>query len=331
MIDNKISVIMAVYNGEKYIKDTIDSILNQEYNNFELIIVDDCSQDRTVDIIQSFRDSRIILLRNDRNMKLAYSLNRAIEKSSGYYIARMDADDICAPNRFTKQVKYMEQNPSVAVLGGCAKQFGASEELLRYPKNHEKIKIELLFGNPLCHPAVMFRKDKIGQWYDPKIKAGQDYELWSKLIWEVEFHNLSDILVYYRIHSAQTRNTLGKSQKEGVVYALHNMMDRLGEYSDEDAFTLALSGNKNEGKTIDELKEIKNLYARILSDVETKPELMDSKLLWKRMQKQYAILIYASLIYKTISWKDVNKTGLLRSFLKRPELVVKALIHSVIR
>lgn len=325
-----VSIAMAVYNGEKYISETIQSILNQAYQNFELIIVDDCSQDDTIKKIEAFNDSRIVLLRNEKNMRLAYSLNRAIDVSKGKYIARMDADDLCKENRLCLQVDYMEKHPGVAVLGGNARQFGAVSSLLQYPQDHELIKVEMLFTNPVCHPAVMFRKYAISEWYDPKIAAGQDYELWSRLIWKVEFRNLPSELIGYRVHEGQTKKTLGKAQKEGALRAYKNMLNMIGAYTDEDVKALASAGNVNTGKTAEELNFISELYGRVLADAVNKRNLFSVSALRKRIERQKAILVYASLIFKTLKWKQIAETKMLGAFLKRPGYIVKAFLRSII-
>lgn len=326
-----VSIIMSVYNGEKFIAETIQSILNQSYTKFELIIVDDCSTDNTVSVIECFNDDRIVLLKNDKNMRLAYSLNKAIKASNGKYIARMDADDLCMTDRLPLQVKYMEEHPDIAVLGGSAQQFGARSALMTYPTEHETIKTELLFSNPLCHPAVMFRRSAIAEWYNVEVKAGQDYELWSRLIWKVKFHNLSDTLIKYRIHSHQTKHILGQAQKQGVVFACQNMLAMFGTYSEEEVKCLAFAGNISNGKTADELKAISQLYGKLLNDVMRKQERMDCDLLKKRIAKQKASLVYASLIYRTLSWKELSKTDMKKEFYAKPRLVLKALIRSVIK
>ncbi|HBC99499.1 MAG TPA: hypothetical protein DC053_09270 [Lachnoclostridium sp.] len=326
-----ITIVMAVYNGEQYIEETIESLLNQSYKNIELIIVDDGSKDNTAEIIQTFHDSRIKLLKNDENMRLAYSLNKAIQVSTGKYIARMDADDICIKDRLDMQVEYMESNPAVAVLSGLAKQFGSSNRLMHFPVEHEAIKIELLFGNPMCHPAVMFRRNQIPEWYNNAVVAAQDYELWSRLIWKVHFYNLPQVLVRYRIHESQTRNTLGKSQKQGALLAFKNMLAVLGQYSNEDVKLLADAGDRNTGKSIAELQKMCTLYNRILHDAQQKKGLFQTDLLEKRIEEQKAILVYASLIYKTIRWSDIPESKMLRSFLQQPLLVIKAVVHSIQR
>ena len=113
-----ISVVMSVYNGEKYLREAIDSILSQTYQNFEFIVIDDCSSDNTSYILKSYTDARMQIIRNDRNLKLPASLNKGLKIAKGKYIARMDADDIAMPDRFAKQVEYLEEHSDVAVVGG---------------------------------------------------------------------------------------------------------------------------------------------------------------------------------------------------------------------
>lgn len=326
-----VSIIMSVYNGEKFIAETIRSIINQPYQKFELIIVDDCSTDNTVSEIERFNDNRIVLLKNEKNMRLAYSLNKAVKASNGKYIARMDADDVCMPDRLPLQVKFMEENSDIAVLGGSAQQFGARSSLMTYPSEHEKIKVELFFSNPLCHPAVMFRSGEISEWYNDEVKAGQDYELWSRLIWQVKFHNLSNTLVKYRIHPNQTKHILGRAQKQGVILACQNMLSMIGTYSEEETKLLAYAGSTNNGKTVDELNAISQLYSKILNDALSKPEIVQSNLLKRRMTKQKAALVYASLIYRTLTWKEISKTNMKKEFYTKPWLVLKSLLHYVIK
>lgn len=324
-----ISIVMAVYNCANFIEETIESLLNQNYSNFELIIVDDCSTDDTWAKLNSFSDKRIILLKNEKNSRLAYSLNRAIGICHGEYIARMDGDDLCEPDRFVVQVAYLNEHSDVAVLGGYAQQFGASSVLMKFPIGHEEIKTELLFTNPMSHPTVMFRKSLIDSWYDPKIVAAQDYELWSRLIWKVQFHNLPQPLIKYRIHNKQTRNILGKSQKQGALIAHKKMLDVLGDYQDEDALLLSDAGNRNSGKSINDLKKISVLYEKIYADAERKKNLFDLEIMRKRINDQKGVLIYASLIFKTISWGEISKTGMATTFFTKPELVIKAIVHSL--
>lgn len=121
-----ISVVMSVYNDEEYIKEALDSLLAQTLDDFEVIIVDDCSSDRTAEVIEGYREERFRLIRNERNMGLTCNLNRAVAEASGEYIARMDGDDICLPERFEKQVGYLKENRNLMLISCRTQMFGRS-------------------------------------------------------------------------------------------------------------------------------------------------------------------------------------------------------------
>lgn len=188
-IDNKptVSVIMGTYNCSSTIRTAIDSIVNQSYSEWELVICDDCSTDDTMSILSYYKScfpNKFIILRNDRNNKLAYSLNRCLSASRGKYIARMDGDDISEPLRLQKQVDYLETHPEVAVVGSFMSQFDEKGlfgqiSMPEYPDSSS-----LLISTPFCHATIMMRKivyDDIGGYTVAKRTIrGQDIDLWFK-------------------------------------------------------------------------------------------------------------------------------------------------------
>lgn len=200
----KISVLMPVYNGEKYIKEAIDSILQQTFSNFELLIVNDGSNDRSEEIIKNYNDNRIRLLKNERNLGLVKTLNIGLDATEGEYVARMDQDDISCPDRLEKQIVFMEKHPEVGVLGTWTKVLREKDIFIgRYYCNHEEIKASLIFSSPMAHPSVMLRKEVMEK-NNLKYKEGsrtEDYELWSRMIRYTKFANLSKPLLIYRKHS----------------------------------------------------------------------------------------------------------------------------------
>jgi glycosyltransferase involved in cell wall biosynthesis len=149
----KISVLMSVYNGEKYLKEAVDSILNQTFSDFEFIVINDHSTDSTSEILFSYKDSRLKIIENDENIGITKSLNKGLRLVSGKYTARMDADDISFNNRLEKQLQYLEDNPDVGVLGTMAISNG---KYLKYkinlPSKDYLIKWQLFFSNPIIHP-----------------------------------------------------------------------------------------------------------------------------------------------------------------------------------
>jgi glycosyltransferase involved in cell wall biosynthesis len=201
-----VSVIMPVYNAEKYLKEAILSIINQTFSNFELIVVDDCSKDNSSKIINELasKDKRIITLTNSQNLKLSKTLNRAIEVASGKYLARMDADDISVSTRIEKQVELMEKESDVVLVGCDVEIIDESNNTIgyrRYYELDEQIRKWLFFFSPFCHPAVMIRRsaiEKIGG-YDDNFNPAEDYELYFRLGTLGKFRNLKEQLFCYRI------------------------------------------------------------------------------------------------------------------------------------
>lgn len=204
-----VSVVMAVYNAEKYLKLAIDSILNQTFRDFEFIIIDDGSTDRSQAFIKSYSDPRVKLLINEKNSGLVYSLNKGIDNAKGNYIARMDADDISLPNRLMKQVSYLDAYPVVDVCGAFIETFddikGTRDKCRVYPEKDLEIKGKMIFECAFAHPVVMLRKKTLlekGLRYDATFIHAEDYDLWSRMMEFCVFHNIPDVLLRYRVNHA---------------------------------------------------------------------------------------------------------------------------------
>jgi glycosyltransferase involved in cell wall biosynthesis len=203
-----ISVVMSAYNAEKYISEAIESILNQSFENFEFIIINDCSTDNTLEIIKRYssQDSRIKLINNKENLGLTSSLNKAIKSSKGKYIARMDDDDISEKTRFEKQIEFLEKNKDIDIVGSFAKNIDEEGNILNdrtVPLNHDEIINILPKLSPLIHPAIIFRKKSLGKigFYNEKFRTSQDYEMWFRAMAAgLKFQNLPLYLVKYRVN-----------------------------------------------------------------------------------------------------------------------------------
>lgn len=198
-----ISVIMPVYNGEKYLKEAIDSILNQTFTDFEFIILNDGSTDKTEDIVLGYDTPRIRYVKNEINLKISKTLNKGIALAKGKYIARMDADDISLPERFEKQVKFMDDNLDIGVSGTWLQTFGDSCSIWSPPESHEEIIIDMLFRSPLMHPTVFIRKKillSMNKIYNESFNGVEDYELWTRLSKITKLANIPEVLLNYRIN-----------------------------------------------------------------------------------------------------------------------------------
>ena len=219
----KVSVILPVYNCEQYIFETVQSVLNQTFADFELLIVDDCSTDKTVAIIKEFNDDRIQLTLKEKNTGYTDSLNYAISIAKGQYIARMDGDDICVSTRFEKQVAFLDANPNI-ILCGSAIQIIGTNTVLRHPSNHEAIKVKLCFGTSFYHPSVMGRVEVFqANLYDKKYEPAEDYDLWTRLAFQGELANLEEVLLLYRVHDNQVSNERKTTQEAHSLWCKLNM------------------------------------------------------------------------------------------------------------
>lgn len=205
MKNSKVSFLLSIYNDEKYIKECIESIVNQTYKNFELIIIDDGSTDNSVSIIRQFKDNRIKLY-SKKNSGLADSLNYGLDKCTGLWIARMDGDDICYPNRLEEQIKYI--NDDIAVIGSFVDVIDEKGKkvlsLTNAPIVHEEIVDNILNAKPaLVHPSVLINKKfllKVGG-YDTRFNIAEDIELWLRLSKVGRIINIEKKLLKLRKHN----------------------------------------------------------------------------------------------------------------------------------
>lgn len=199
----KITVLMAVHNGGKFLREAINSILNQTYSDFDFLIVNDASTDDTLDIVNSYRDNRIRLLHNQRNIGLAASLNLGIDRARGEYIARMDCDDISLPKRLERQVKYLDSNPDICVCGTWAEVIddqGAKVRDRPMPTGRA-LQLRLWLTSPVIHASAMIRRHQLGNTrYDPSLACAQDFDLWFKLRKKCKLDNIPEVLLKYRVH-----------------------------------------------------------------------------------------------------------------------------------
>lgn len=214
-----VSVLMPVYNSELYLKEAIDSILYQTYTYFEFIIINDGSIDKSEEIIKSYDDSRIIFVANKRNLGIIETLNKGLEFARGKYIIRMDADDYSYPNRFEKQVEYMESNQDIDISGTWFMKTDRSK-VSTNPITFEKCKLNLLDTTVLCHPTVILRKKSILQEYlkfNSSAIHAEDYKFWMDAVTAgLKISNLPIVLLRYRIHPMQISTTKRSIQNQTV-------------------------------------------------------------------------------------------------------------------
>ncbi|MDD2891807.1 MAG: glycosyltransferase [Candidatus Gracilibacteria bacterium] len=205
---------MPVYNTAKYLEECIDSILNQTFTDFEFIISDDGSSDGSKEIIKSYaeKDNRVIFLDNPKNRGIVDNLNDCLAIAKGEYIAIMESDDISISERFAEQIKYLDKNPDISLIGSWGDIIdengviqGGMTPIGDYNKIYEMVSNLKTFSSSFINPSVMFRKkilNKTGK-YDKKYDFIQDYEFFTRVIlMGIKVENLSLILIKYRVHSS---------------------------------------------------------------------------------------------------------------------------------
>ncbi len=208
----RLTVLLCVYNGEAYVAAAVRSILLQTFRDFEFLIIDDASTDRTPEILAGFRDPRIRIVRNEKNLGLTASLNRGLELAQGEFIARQDADDLSHPERLARQLNFLHAYPGVAAVGAQARLIdgsGRSQGRKDFPLGYRSIWWAHLFDNALAHSAVTFRKAPVVEagGYDESFRASQDYDLWSRLGERHMLANLPERLVTLRILDTSVTRT----------------------------------------------------------------------------------------------------------------------------
>jgi len=204
MLNPKITVLMSIYNGEKNLYRSIDSILNQTFTDFEFLIIDDGSTDRTLEILQDYNDPRIRIITNKKNIGLAKSLNKGLKIAKGKYIARQDSGDISHPERLKKQYYFLENNKEYGLVGSWTEVIDENNNHIQYWKQEsepELIFYILSFRNCLTHTSVMFKRDFVIELngYNERFKKSQDYELWYRISRMKKIYVIPEYLVKWRM------------------------------------------------------------------------------------------------------------------------------------
>jgi Predicted glycosyltransferases len=267
-----VSIIMPVYNAQQYIEETLMSVLNQTYTEFEVIIVDDCSQDKSMDMVRRMADSRFVILENNRNCGIAFSRNRAIRKSKGKYIAILDNDDIALPDRLERQVHYLEQYFSIGVIGGESVWIDEKGRIIQerkfISKDPDYIKTSFLFENMYNNSEVMFRKSVIEDnniKYCDDMLGMEDFKFWIDCTKVCKFSNLDRVVLKRRMVKTNTTSKIQKekAQERAQVFA------QLQEYSlrksgfclETDEYELIHQLIKEDiSKGLADLKKVKKMY-----------------------------------------------------------------------
>lgn len=292
---------MPIYNCELYINEAIDSILNQTFADFELLLIDDCSTDTTLGICKSYEDIRIVIIEKEQNSGYTDSLNYGLSIAKGEYIARMDGDDISLPTRFEKQITFLNQNHHVK-LCGTAFQFIGRDKIVKHPTNHEEIKVKLCFNTAFCHPSIMARKEifKLNL-YDKNFEPAEDYDLWSRLVFQVNLANLPEVLLRYRVHEKQISNEKNAVQIFNSYLIRKRIFSKLLSTDVVESTDFRIFLNLNHVNSIGDCKKVVNITKIILENNNTK-NVFNKVLFFNKLHEHRNILL-KRYITKSIFYK----------------------------
>jgi glycosyltransferase involved in cell wall biosynthesis len=280
---------MSVYNGEKYLREAIDSILRQTFTDYEFIIINDGSTDNTANILETYSDPRIRLYHHE-NIGLTRSLNKGLQMARGGYVARQDADDISLPERLSREVTFLDQNPNIGLVGTHAAfidKKGKEIDVWKTPAEHEKIMKTLRNTNSFCHGAVMFRKECINKvgCYREKLLYAQDYDLWLRIAQQYKTANLGVVLYKNR----RTSKSISR-QKLSKQLNFHLLIQQLiMERADKGYDSLEEVDTKNVVKELkrkynvglEEVNRFKsNIFLRKFAESIKSCDLLDAIYLW---------------------------------------------------
>lgn len=340
----KISVVMSVYNGEKFLKEAIDSVLNQNFKDFEFIIINDGSKDGSLSIINSYDDKRIKLIDNGVNKGLIYSLNKGFDEAKGKYIVRFDADDICLKDRFQIQYDYMEKNPDVAMMSAYATWFfdGCSfiSNTIRSQKEYEDIKAKFIFENHINHSCVILRNDIVEKEkyrYDKKYLHIEDYGLWLEISKKYKVTTLDKVLLKCRISrtsvtSTANRDMRARQQIYNIIYdEIYGLIGYKPEVEDyEKHFEISMIQNlKNSRFTLEEkVQYLKKLLAA------NNEKFVDNEKLKEEIAYQiYKNAVYSSTYkdYKSIDFYNFNNRQYIKWTVTKGKFSVKKIIKKLVR
>jgi len=248
-----ISVVMPVFNEEHYIYDSVKSILDQTFENFELIVMDDGSTDSTLQILSTFSDKRLKIIPTLKNLGIVEVLNSCIANSRAKYIARMDSDDIALPTRLQEQFEFLEQNPKVGLVGSWIELFGdiIQDTVCKYPQQHDDIVALMIFENPLAHPTVMFKRSlftKCNYKYTTEFPFAEDWDLWTKCQTSTTIANLPKVLLRYRVHKSSSSKKFQSMQTDSKIKIFIKSIKSFG-LSFDSRFFFQVPSSKNLVKT----------------------------------------------------------------------------------
>ena len=308
MKNPEISVVMPVYNGARYIRESIESILNQTFTDFEFIIINDGSTDNSEEIILSYNDSRIVYLKNEINSKICVTLNRGLDAARGKYIARLDCDDIAMPNRLEVQKQFLDLHTEIGIIGSDIITFGENREDQYFDFIHEPdgCRAGLLFNSCFAHPAVMMRTSIIREHnlhYREEYKGLEDLEMWWRISQYAEMTNIPQALIRYRKHPRQeTQNVSASVAAKSLEFIHERFRSYVPTLTEQELKVIA---NYCYAKWSEFDDKAINALIEVCQQIMHSPKVQSSKTFSKAM----AITLSKTIVFVKANCPSINKSA----------------------
>lgn len=326
-----VTVFIPIYNCEKYLKECLDSIINQTYKNLDILLIDDGSTDNSLNIIGKYNDDRIRIIKNKENMGIPFVRNIGLNEAKGKYLAIMDSDDIALLNRIEEQVKFLELNEHIDGIGSYYKIIGRKiNRNVKLTSDLEEIKIGLIFANQIGNPTGMIRMDRIralGLHYNNKYFVAQDYDFWFQLSKVGNITIIPKVLLKYRVghgNISKTSKVKKSNERKKILDLIHNDILDYYEFEFTDAekklFNNLFSDNSQNDFVYNNKFEIKEMIEKMIYINNKKSIFNEYK--FNKIIKKY--------IFSSISIQKINlnkKIDLINLLLKRDiKYIIKIII-----
>jgi len=297
----RITVLMPVYNGETYLRETMDSVLAQTYSDFVFLIINDGSTDQTEDIILTYQDSRILYCKNEDNLGLVATLNKGIELVHTEYLARMDADDLWVESKLEMQIKLLDSRSEVGICGSSIHKFGAFDADFIFPVDNVGLKVGFLFYCCMSHPSVVFRMSFLndtGIRYRADYFPAEDYKMWMECLDYTQIYNIPEKLVLYRQHNQQITQDSNSKQVLLTNKVRLEMLEKLSStFTDAQKDYHIYSFLSSELSSVSDYKLMKEWSETLISANERNGFVFNEFLLSEAFRKHLKAR-YKSFIYK---------------------------------
>lgn len=293
----RVTVLMPTYNVAPYVREAIDSVMQQTYTNFELLVIDDCSTDDTVSMVRSINDPRIHIIQNEKNVGLAENLNRGLSHITTEYVARMDGDDIAEPFWLEREVTILDSHPEIGICSGGFERFGTVKSLVRFPEHHEDCMANMLFECSVIVPTfrMSLYRDH-GLRYSTDAFPAEDYRFWAECLRVTRIYNIQETLFHYRMHPTQICTARREEQQRKVAEVRRYMLEWLSTgFTEEEKHYYIGSFMAPQIATKQDLNERKAFCQKMVEQNRSVGHF-DEEALRRRLDKHLTLTLYSTIL-----------------------------------